>query len=64
MRLGDWTYPPRACGCSPELFLYLLSNFLHCNLGLFDGSLCRVKPAEVRKSILHMDNKINLIVEL
>lgn len=52
MRKGEWTYPARACGCSPELFFYLLSNFLHCDLGLLDGSLCRVKPAEVRKDKL------------
>lgn len=49
MRLGDWTYPPRACGCSPELFFYLLSNCLHCDLGLLDGPLCCMKPAEVSK---------------
>lgn len=49
MRFGDWTYPSRACGCSPELFFYLLSDFLHCDLGLLDGPLCCVKPAEVRK---------------
>lgn len=36
-------YPLCACCCSPELFLNLLSNLLHCHLGLLDGSLGSVK---------------------
>lgn len=36
-------YPLCACCRSPELFLNLLPNLLHCHLGLLDGSLGSVK---------------------
>lgn len=53
---GDHAHPLCAGRRRPQLLLDLLPDLLHCDLGLFDGSLGCVKPAEgvEHKVIIHI----------